>query len=125
MLVRPARPWGRVGNPGTKKGHADLKSRRVSEAEQKEEDALQLPWSPEHLPRVPVAGHPGSQTGLVARKAGQADWHGKRSPSISISDSSILGSQDNQAPWLPTRSSTGALREKLEVEGKRVESRIR
>lgn len=83
------------------KGHADLKSRRVSEAEQKEEDALQLPWSPEHLPRVPVAGRPGSQTGLVVRKAGQADWHGKRSPSISISGSSTLGSEDDKLHGSP------------------------
>ena len=41
-------------------------------------------WSPGHLPRVLMAGSPGSQTGLVVREAGQAAWHAKRSPSISI-----------------------------------------
>lgn len=65
-----------------------------------------------------MAGCPGSQTGLVARDAGQADWHGKQSPSISVSGFSILGSPDDPATWIPTSSSAGALGGKLEVEGK-------
>lgn len=131
---------------GKEKGHADLKPGRTRVAEQKEKDAFHLLWAPsirappimsphkptanrqpvpqarqwqapEHLPLISMVGRPGFQIGLAANgaRAGGLAW--KRS-SISISGSSILSYWDNQASWLSTSSSMGALREELELEGR-------
>lgn len=136
--------WRR--STGKEKVHADLKPGRTRVAEQKEKDAFHLLWAPsirappimsprkptanrqpvpqsrqwqapEHLPHISMAGSPGFQTGLAAKEAWAGGLAWKRS-SIAISSSSILSYWDNQASWLSTSSSTGALGEKLELEGR-------